>query len=187
MGKVVFNSGLNVSGRVDGWVYRQVKGQVVVARQPRRKAGTVRPSAAQSAQQERFRAANAYARRILADPCRRRAYERLAQQLDRRADRLVVSDYLTPPEIEQIDVSNYRGKIGGTIRVLAFDDVEVVSVTVGIHTTGGEGLEQGAATKDHGVWIYTATVAPASGETVTISATAQDRAENTTTRTISYP
>lgn len=186
MGKAIFNSGLNVSGRVDGWVYRQVQGQVVVARQPRPKGKKAKPSPAQAAQQLRFRMANEYVKRVLADPCRRRAYEQLAQERNRRADRLVASDYLTPPEVEHIDVTDYQGRRGGAIRVLAFDDVEVVSVKVALSTAAGVLLEQGFATKDHGVWVYTTTATATLGGTLTIRATATDRAENQATRTVSY-
>jgi len=37
---------------------------------------------------------------VLADANRCRVYEALAVQCDRRADRLLMSDYLTPPAIE---------------------------------------------------------------------------------------
>ncbi len=67
------------------------------------------------------------------------------------------------------------------IQILATDDIEVVAVTVTIRRPSGEGVEQGAATKEHGVWRYPVTAALAAGETVTVLATARDRPGNETT------
>ena len=173
MAKAVFNSALSISGMVDGFVYRKVRGQVVVSGRPVRDKDA--PSAAQTKQRRRFAHANEYAKSVLADPCRRGAYEHLARLLNRRYDRLVASDFLTPPEVEHIELSEYHGQVGDVIRVLAFDDVEVVSVDVALHTAAGALVEKGRAAKEHGVWLYTATAAAPAGETLTITATARDR------------
>ncbi len=55
---------------------------------------------------------------MLADPNRRRVYEALAAQCDRRADRLLMSDCLTPPAIELIDASAYRRNPKGVMLYL---------------------------------------------------------------------
>ena len=123
----------------------------------------------------RFGAAQAYTQQVLADPCQREAYAELAAPLQRRADKIIMSDFLNPPEVRRIDLSGYRGQPGDVIRVLAFDDVEVVSVEVLLTTAGGTVLERGPAVKIHGVFRYTATIALPPGERITITAIAKDR------------
>ena len=190
MGKVISNQPFGLSGRVDGFVYRQTREGVVVARQPRPKAYAKdrrKPTKAQAAQQMRFREANGYAQRVLADPLARRAYERLGEEQNRRYDRLIVSDFFTPPVIEHVELGGYHGRPGDLIRILAFDDVEVVSVKVEINTASGTPVEQGFAAKQQGVWNYSATVAPAPNETLVITVTARDRPDHATTAKFVYP
>ncbi len=180
MGKTTVNTALNgISGRVDQWVYRQVKDQTVVARRP--VPSERDPSPRQLARRERFDQARLYAKTVLADPNRRRVYEALAAQCNRRADRILMADYLTPPAIELIDVSAYRGQPGDVIQILATDDIEVVAVKVTIRRASGEVVEQGITTKEHGLWRYPATAPVAAGENVTVLATARDRPGNETT------
>jgi len=99
----------------------------------------------------------------------------------------VTSDYLTPPEVRRIDLSGYRGQPGDFVRVIAVDDVEVVSVGVSIQSANGTVLEQGAARKIHGVWRYTATQAMPVDETMNITATAVDRPGNEASASVAYP
>jgi hypothetical protein len=162
-----------LTGTSGGLVFRRLRDKTVVAR--RAEPSTQRGSAAQQAQRERFALAREYAKAVLADPWQRLAYERLARERHRRADLLVVSDYLNPPTVDTVDVSDYRRQPGGTIRILAHDDVEVVAVEVSIRTAAGILLEQGAATQVHGVWRYRTTVAAPAAEPLTIEAIARDR------------
>jgi hypothetical protein len=170
---------------MDDVVYRNVRGQTFMTRRPERRKD--KPSPAQRKQRDRFTAAGEYAREVLADPCQRREYEALALERGRRADKLIASDFLTPPVVNEIDLSGYRGRIGDLIRVRATDDLEVVSVMVTVRTGGGGKLEEGPATKQHGVWRYLTTAARPSGETVTITATAKDRPGNGGDAVVSYP
>jgi hypothetical protein len=189
MGKISGNAAGKLSGRIDDFVYRQTLHGVVVARRPRPRVSTRKPkkSAAQATQQERFRCANLYAHHVLEDPLARRAYERLAKERQRRFDRLVVADYLTPPEIEHIELGGYHGRAREMIRVLAWDDVEVVSVQVQIHTTGGMLVEAGEARPVHGVWTYTATVDAPANDHLVITIAARDRPDNAVTQKVVYP
>lgn len=164
----------SLSGKLDGWVYRQVKGKTVVAGAPNPEV-PAEPSQAQLAQRKRFTAAQAYMKQVLADPCQREAYEAMARALGRRADKLVAGDFLNPPVVDRIDLSGYHGQPGDLIRVLATDDVEVVSVEVVLKTAAGAVLERGPATKLHGVWRYAATLPAPAGQRITIHATAKDR------------
>ena len=76
----------------------------------------------QLVQQKAFKAAQTYARVVLADPCQRRVY----------TDKIVESDYLRPPVVEHIEHGAYRRQMGYLIRIIATDDIEVVSVNVAI-------------------------------------------------------
>jgi hypothetical protein len=189
MGKISGNAVGTLSGRVDDFVYRQTLHGVVVARRPRPKAAPrkQKKSSAQKDQQERFSCANLYARHVLEDPLARRAYERLAKERNRRFDRMVAGDYLTPPVIEHIELAGYHGRAGEPIRVLAWDDVEVVSVEVQIHTTGGTLVEKGQARSVHGVWNYAASADAPANEYLIITVTARDRPDNAVSQKIVYP
>jgi hypothetical protein len=191
MAKVHGMKTLPISGRLDGVVYRRTREGVVAARQPRKDLSKSRKkkviSAEQQTQRDRFKRANGYVRRVLSDPLARRAYEKLGDERNRRFDRLIASDYLTPPEIEHVELSAYHGKPGDLIRVLAFDDVEVVSVKVEISTAAKVLLEQGVATKEQGVWNYKATSNTGAHDYLVIKVTAEDRPANCTTRSVMYP
>lgn len=176
-----------LSGTQGGLVYRNVGGQTVIARRPDQPTRKRKPSAAQLAQRERFAAAGRYARSVLADPYQRREYERLAAASHRRIDKLVESDFLTPPVVEEINLAEYTGGSGDVIRVFATDDVEVVSVDVALHTAAGARLEAGRAVKIHGVWVYTTTTAAPSQQRLIISATAKDRPGHEGVSAASYP
>lgn len=174
-----------VSGKSGNLVFRQVKGRTVIAQAARRAPQP--PSPLQLAQRLRFRAAGEYAKKILADPCQHRAYAALAKERDRRVDKLVTSDYLTPPTVDAIEPGGYHGQPGDVIKVLATDDVEVVSVMVTLRSITDTLLEEGAATKIHGVWCYTATTTAPVGQKIKITATAKDRPDHEGTATMSYP
>jgi hypothetical protein len=186
MPKITMNAGFkSASGGLDDVIFRTVRGQTFMTRRPEPQPS--KPSPAQQKQRERFAAASYYAREVLSDPCQRRAYEAFAQEHGRRADKLLTSDFLTPPVIDEIDLSSYRGRAGDIIRVRATDDIEVVSVNVTVQTAAGVKLEEGAANKVHGVWRYSATMAPPAGETLTIIATAKDRPGHDGVGRVSYP
>ena len=172
--KVELSSTLQgLSGLHGDIVFRRLKGQTIIAQRPERKERP--PTAAQAAHRARFRSAVNYAATILEDRCQRLVYEGLARQTGRRADKILTSDFLTPPVVELIDIEDYGGRVGDVIRVMATDDVEVVSVQVSIHTGSGEVLEQGAAIKQQGVWRYTATVAAPESGKLAVIAVATDR------------
>jgi hypothetical protein len=173
------------SGRSGGMVFRQLRGQTFISQRPEPTGG--RTSAAQQAQRARFALAGQYARRVLADPWQRRVYEALGRERNRRADKLLASDFLSPPVVEEIGVSDYQRQPGGLIRILAIDDIEVVSVTVTIRTASGTLVEQGAATRTHGVWCYRATIAAPLDTALTITATAKDRPGHDGVLTVEHP
>jgi hypothetical protein len=165
-------------------VFRRVRGKTVIAQRPIGSAREISP--AQQAQRERFAQAGEYARQVLSDPCQRRIYERLARERNRRPDSLVMSDFLTVPTIDEIDVSAYQRQAGGLIRILAFDDIEVVAVEAIISTAAGALVERGPATKVQGVWCYRTTTDAPAGEAVMIEVRAWDRPGHSVSRTIRH-
>ena len=175
MAKVELNDGIKrIRGKIDGWVYRNLNGHVVAHayREPDKDA----PSTAQLSQRKRFRAAQAYAADVLADPLRRRVYQKLAAERKCPTNALVAASYLTPPTIELIELGAYSGQGDERIQVLAFDNVEVTEVSVCIRAPDGRVIEAGTATKQHGVWIYRTTASVPRAVAVTVEVTAKNPA-----------
>jgi len=174
MAKVKLNPSLaQVQGKVDQWVYRERDGKTQVF--PYQKHPD-RPTPAQTGHRQRFRDAQIYAKKILADPLLSLRYRELAVERGCPANAILIGNFLTPPVIEQVDLSAYRGVAGDAIRVLAKDAVEVVGVTVAVRDADAALLETGSATKDHDLWIYRSTTAIADAASVLIEVTAQNRA-----------
>lgn len=78
------------------------------------------------------------------------------------------------PKIKEVDLNNYTGQPGSTIRIRAIDDFKVKSVSVTITNDDGSLVEKGnAAISSNGVdWIFTATAnnANLSGDKIVIRA-----------------
>jgi hypothetical protein len=114
-------------------------------------------SEAQKANSNRFKVATRYGRRVLNDPVAFAFYDK-----KRRGNQTVwnvaISDYMKRPEIAEIDVWNYSGKAGGTIRVKARDNYGIASVVVMIINDLGYEVESGMAVQRPGseVWVYKA-------------------------------
>jgi hypothetical protein len=108
---------------------------------------------AQQAQQERFREAAAYAK----DAKDLAVYAVKAEGTPMHPYNVAMADWLHPPEIKEIDLSDWTGQAGQYIRILAMDDVQVAQVSVVITDEQDAVLEQGAAIKDDASpwWIYT--------------------------------
>jgi len=81
-----------ISGRMGDLVFRKSRnGEIIVSRRPRK--SNTPPSAAQMAQRERFKLANAYAKAAPADPALRVHYEALAEETGRSAYNAARDDY----------------------------------------------------------------------------------------------
>jgi hypothetical protein len=178
--KTILNSALGrLRGRVDGWVYRNQNGALVVAKRPDFSA--VVPSPAQIAVRERFLRAAAFGRRALTEAPLREIYGRDGGT---RVYARAMTDALTPPRIDAIDTSAYTGSVGQPIVIRAGDDFEVTAVTVVLRDDTGTALESGAAILTDGAWVYTPTTSVAAGTTVAVEATAADRPGNRTSESV---
>lgn len=184
MAKVELNSALSaLSGRMDNWVYRRTRRGVSVGKRP---LMTRPPTLAQVAVRDRFRQAAAYAKAALLDPALRSRYEAVARSRALAAFPCALTDFLTPPRVDAIDLGAYHGRVGDLIKVAAFDDFEVTGVTVTIRDDADGLLMQGPAVLTDGRWSYAATAAIQIGEAVTVEAVATDRPGHTGSRSVPF-
>ena len=141
-------------------------------------------NASQKARQERFiRAAN-YARAQMTDPQMKAEYATGVTRKKSTAFVVALTDSLNAPEVTEIKTSDYLGKVGDEIRVVATDDFRVVRLRVIIKSADGTELERGEAVQDvknSDTWHYSATVANPSVAGTIVSATAFDIPDNETT------
>ena len=175
MAKITLNPTVStLSGKMDGWVYRQQNGRTTVM--PHRPRDKTKPTVGQRNSRDRFRAAHAYASAVLADPLRREMYQKLGAARNQPPNALLISNFLTPPTIDRIEKNGYDGRAGHDIKVIATDAVEVVEVTVQLRTADGTMIESGSAVKDHGIWVYRTTANVPAGTSWRIEITARNRA-----------
>jgi len=187
MARIVLNPAIQViSGNVAGFVYRQQSdGSVVLAKQ-RLPETDFQPTEGQAGQMQKFKEASARYRRLMEDEDIQAAYQKLVNERGSRARlrALVIGDILRAPTISTIDLSNFQGEVGNTIRVLAEDSVGVSRLTLSILDMNDgqviENAEMGMNGQVLGTveWVYTATVAVDITHAAQINITASDLAGN---------
>ena len=169
-----------MSGKFGNVVIKKSKnGQLFVAQLPEKTKD--QPSLAQLARRQAFAKASDYTKSVMADETARAVYEDLARRRKTTVRSLCMGDYLNPPTITLLDVSDYKGRIGDEIFILAYDDVDVVDVNVRLTRANGMPIENGKAVENgagSGHWHYYATVAVPLGTDIFISADAFDRPGN---------
>lgn len=154
-------------------VFRRVGDRTIVSTIP---STSKEPTAAQLTQREKFQQAILYAKAQMADPDTKAGYEQAAKghQVP-NAYNIAVADFFSAPDIDEIDLSGYTGKINDKIRVKVTDDFKVKSVSVEIKDANGAIVESGQAVVQVNKvdWIFTAKVANPSlaGDKITIKAT----------------
>jgi hypothetical protein len=176
MAKMKFNGFVDtIRGKVGGLVVRKGRrGKYTLSNMPDFSEQT--PSEAQAAQRKVFARAVEYGKLVMADPEKFAFYEGLAEQKDMPAFALCVGDYLTPPTMDDLDLSVYQGKVGDSILITTHDDVGVVKVNVELTGMDGTRIEKGQAVDlGLGTWAYVATMPVASGTDIFIEAEAFDR------------
>ena len=140
--------------------------------------GTGDPSEKQLARRKYFKKAVNYANSVLADETKRLFYEEIAERRETTARAVCMKDFLKAPEIDELDLSKYMGKVGDTILISATDDVGVVRVEVRLTETDGSLIEQGQAIEmsaGSGDWAYIATTLISTGANIRIEVEAYDR------------
>ena len=176
-----------LSGTIGGTlVFRQVGGRTIVSASPRETDKA--PTAGQLAHQERFQQAALYAKAQLADPAAKAEYAEARTAQNSSTYAIAVADFMQAPDIHQVDLSEYEGLAGDTIRVRVTDDFRVVAVQVRIENGDGSLVEEGAARQEQNGpdWVYTATQANPSltGDKITIRATDKPHNLTSTSRTL---
>ncbi|MDR1679715.1 MAG: hypothetical protein LBR81_08070 [Prevotellaceae bacterium] len=146
-----------LSGKIgDLLIFRQRSGKTVVAKVAEQ-SKTV--SEKQLAQRKRFQQAIVYAKVAVEMPETGEQYKDAAKK--RRgvtAMNVAVADFLSAPNVESIDLSNYSGKAGERIEVVVSDDFAVKTVQVQIINPDGTTVEEGEAVNSAGsLWTYTCT------------------------------
>ena len=153
---------------------RQRGGQTILSQAPGEREGE--PSEAQKAQQLKFQQAIIYGKAQIADEAAKAEYAVKSDEL-RSAYNVAVADFLHAPDIDEIDVVNYHGAAGDTIRARVTDDFKVVQVQVSIYNADGTLVAQGDAEQQDNQldWVYTATAANESTEGDKIVVRASDK------------
>lgn len=150
-----------LSGKLgDRIVFRQKAGNTIVAVAPQEYAERTE---AQKKHAQKFRAASHYAAKTLKDPDTKAAYAARAKK-GQTAHNVAVADFLQAPDISEINLSQYQGKKGDTIRVRVSDDYMVAEVRVAIYNAEGTLLEEGNATPEENDMDWTYTTQKASTE-----------------------
>jgi hypothetical protein len=169
-----------VSGTLgDQLVFRIGKGgQTIISTKPKYPDNR-QFSDAQQAHMQEFKEAVAYAK----DAAKNQPiYADKAEGTSLNAFNVATADFMHPPEIDDVDVSGYSGKVGETIRAQVVDDVKVDKVTVVIANEQNVLIEQGAAVADGGLWWKYVTTVNANGANVKVVVHAWDLPGNEVTK-----
>jgi len=105
---------------------------------------------------EKFRVAVGYAKGAKDRP----EYQQPAKSRNLSTFNVAAADFFHPPELVDVDVSEYEGKAGQRIWVRAIDDVLVTDVQIAIADNQNVLIENGRMTRDpidKTLWVYTAT------------------------------
>jgi hypothetical protein len=140
-------------GKIGGLIFRVWGENTVVSKAP--DYSKIPRSEAQKANSNRFKVATRYGRRVLNDPVAYSFYDKKRRR-NQTVWNVAISDYMKRPEIAEIDVWNYKGQVGNTIKVKASDNYGIVSVIVMIINASGFEVESGMAVQMPGseVWVY---------------------------------
>ena len=159
-----------LSGMIGGaLVFRQRGEETIVSQAPGKQD---RPATeAEKAHRSKFGMAILYGKGVNTDATSKGEYAKQAQG-NQSAFNVAVADFMSAPEIDEIDVTNYTGAVGSTIRVRAMDDFLVSRVLIIVENSDGTIADQGDAVLDaNGLdWIWTATTNNASltGDKITV-------------------
>ena len=163
-------------------VFRHRGEKTFVARYPRPRNPELKATEKQLKHRNKFQEAVLYAKSVLANPTQKALY-----QADHKVKRklmtafnVAIADYLNPPVVRRIDVSNYRGKIGDKIYFIILDAISIQSVKVALHQSGGTLIEQGEAIKEGMLYVYTATANQSSFTGSILTVTVTDLPKNVT-------
>ena len=141
------------SGRIGDLVYRQLGKITVVSKAP--VFINRQWTKSQLSNQNLFRQAMAYAQAIDRNSQLWTNYQR-KRKGNQTTINVIISDFMRKPEIQSIDVRNYKGKTGNRIEVQAWDKYLVAGVIITIINAIGFEVESGIAELNlsTGNWVY---------------------------------
>jgi len=126
-------------------------------------------SPAQLAQQQAFREASAYAKAMRGE----QIYITKADGTGKSPYNIAMADWFHRPSFREVDLTAWKAGEPGLIRVNAYDDVQVVSVSVRISDQDGFTLEEGQATNVGALWWEYPTTGELTGK-LSLTLTARD-------------
>jgi hypothetical protein len=167
----------DIRGKVDGLVVRKIRGQYFLGRKPKPR-GKYKPTSSQARHQNRFKLASEYAKGVQRNAELRAFYAPFANKFELRIRAVAMSDFFEVPTVNAIDLAEYRGRAGDTLRIRATDKFGVIRLAVELRDAAGARLEGGDAVADEKFWRYTAQTSLAGHQAITIEVKAYDRPGN---------
>jgi hypothetical protein len=168
----------------DQFVIRKTRsGKTIIANKPRfddNREFTEK----QKTHQDAFREATTYAKFAQEQP----VYIEIAKRTGSTAYNVAIADWFGAPKVLEINVDDWTGEVGQTIRVKARDKVMVTRVTVVIRDANENVLEAGEAVQSkegNAWWNYTTQSVIKMTPFPIVEATAQDLPGNTDSFAIS--
>lgn len=159
-------------------VFKQYRNKTVVAAFPV-KRNKKKLTDSQEMVRRKFTRAAMYARMVLNDPVLKATYAVRAKK-GKSAYNNAFKDAIHAPQISEIDIRNYTGRVNDVITVIAFDDFKVTEVKLRIFSPEGVLIEEGEARlSDYGIdWEYSVNVENPQVAGSTIEAFASDLPRN---------
>ena len=154
-----------------------------IVKVPRQRPRRRKLSVVQKENADRFKAATEYANNCMEIPELKELYERGITKRKNNAYTVACTDYLNPPTIHYIKVTDSGPSGSTTITIKATDDFEVTSVRITITGADGQVMEVGSAVCNRlkrQMWKYETKVVSKESKGTEIKATAGDHAENET-------
>ena len=132
----------NYHGMMGGIVFRCRGDKSIMSKRP--DCSKVVKTEAQKANMKRFAAATVYGKKVLSDPKLSEKYNKKKKKY-RSTWNAAISDFMTKPKIEAIDVKGYRGGPGNEIKISAINKFKFEAVIVTIMNILGVVIESGPA------------------------------------------
>jgi hypothetical protein len=168
----------NYSGRVGDIVFRNYSGKSVMAKRP--DCSKVIKTARQWEFMNTFAKGVKFGKFAKDNPALCKNYNE--KRPDLSPYHAAISDYMTRPVIESVDMRNYKGHPGDVVTVSAWDKWNIEGVGVVIFNALGEVIEFGEAVprefSGNTEWDYTATVENVDFKSSRILVQAKDRPGN---------
>lgn len=135
-----------LSGKIGDFVVRNRKdGSQVIARAPQSKTDWAAVGG-QGPNRDKFKVANDYAIKVLANPEQRKFYEKLVKP-NQNVQNVALRDYSKPPKITDFRFERDPGSKAIVVTIDAVDDTMVTEVSVTLYDAYDQVILAGAATR----------------------------------------